>query len=34
MQAVSCTNIHHEVTDLVKLGMIENAKTEYLESAT
>ena len=27
MHPVSCTNIHHEVTDLINHGMVENTKT-------
>ena len=27
MHSVSCTNIHHDVTDLVNDGMIKNTKT-------
>ena len=27
MHLVSCTNTHHDVTDLVGLGMVKNTKT-------
>ena len=34
MHPVSCTNIHHDVTDLVNHGIVKNTKIEYLENGT
>ena len=34
MYLVSCTNTHHDVTDLVNHGMVKNTKLEYLEKGT
>ena len=34
MHFVSCTNTHHDVTDLVNYGMAKNIKLEYLENET
>ena len=34
MQPVSCTNIHHDVIDLVNQGMVKIKKLEYLENGT
>ena len=34
MHSVSCTNIHHDVTDLVKQGIAKNPNLEYLENGT
>ena len=35
MHLVSCTNTHHDVSDLVNHGMTKNRKTlEYLEDGT
>ena len=31
---VSCTNTHHDITDLAKHGMVKNTKVEYLENKT
>ena len=34
MHPVSCTNSHHDVTDLVNHGMVKNKEREYLENRT
>ena len=34
MHRVSCTNTHHDVTDLVNHGMAKMQKLEYLEIGT
>ena len=34
MQPVSCTNAHHDVTDLVNHGWLKIQKLEYLENGT
>ena len=34
MHPVSCTNTHHEITDLVNHGMVKNTKTESTENGT
>ena len=35
MHLVSCTNTHHDVTDLVNHGMVRNTKIQkYLENGT
>ena len=34
MYVVSCTNTHHDVTDLVNHGKLKIQKLEYLESGT
>ena len=34
MQPVSCTNTHHDVTDLVIHGMVKIQKLEYIENGT
>ena len=35
MSPVSCTNIHHDVTDLVNHGIVKNKKKlEYFENGT
>ena len=34
MHPVSCTNTHHDVTDLVNHGMVKKQKLEYLENRT
>ena len=34
MNPVSCTNIHHYVTDLVNRGWLKIQKIEYLENGT
>ena len=31
---ISCTNTHHDVTDLVNRGMVKNKKPEYLGGGT
>ena len=31
---VSCSNTHHDVTDLANHGMVETQKLEYLENGT
>ena len=32
MHPVSCTDTHHDVTDLVNHGIVKNTKHEYLEN--
>ena len=34
MYLVSCTDTHHDVTDSVNYGMVENTKTWYFENET
>ena len=34
MHAVSCTNTHHGVTDLLNHGIVKIQKLEYLENGT
>ena len=34
MYPVSCTNTHHDFTDLVNHGIVKNTKTQYLENET
>ena len=34
MHPVSCTNTHHDVTDLVNHGIIKVQKLEYLDNRT
>ena len=34
MHAVSCTNTHHGVTDLLNHGIVKIQKLEYLEDGT
>ena len=34
MHPVSCTDAHHDITDLVNHGMVENTKTWNLENGT
>ena len=34
MHHVSCTDTHHDVTDLVNHGMVKNTKLQYLENGT
>ena len=34
MHPVSCSNTHHDVTDLVNHGMVKNTKLEYFENGT
>ena len=34
MHPFSCANSHHDVTDLVKVGMVKNTKTWIFENRT
>ena len=34
MHPISCTNIHHDVTDLINQGLSKIRKLEYLENGT
>ena len=34
MHPVSCTNSHHDVTDLMDHGMVKKIKLAYLENGT
>ena len=34
MHPVSCTYLHHDVTDLVNHGMVQKQKLEHLENGT